>query len=92
MMNSKLESIVIACIEDRDIVSRKAHYTWSRRCGIDLLIKLIILFLNSIGKRSTDCEYIFVDEVNNSNMRNNLRRTAREIKGQEAVFFILLFT
>ena len=86
MMNSKLESIVIACIEDRDIVSRKAHYTWSRRCGIDLLIKLIILLLNSIGKRSTDCEYIFVDEVNNSNMRNNLRRTAREIKGQEAVF------
>lgn len=86
MMNSKLENIVIACIEDREIVARKANYTWARRCGIDLLIKLVILFLNSIGKRSADCDYIFVDEVNNSNMRNNLRRTAREIKGQEAVF------
>lgn len=86
MMNSKFEDIVFACIEDRDIVSRKAHYTWARRCGIDLLLKLVILFLNSIGMRSTGCDCIFVDEVNNSNMRNNLGRTAEEIKGQEAVF------
>lgn len=85
-MDAKLESIVLACSEDREIVAKQAHYSWIRRCGLDLLLKMLILLANSFGERASDYGYLFVDEINNSNMRNNLFRTAREVKGRKAVF------
>ena len=85
-MDVKLESIVLACSEDREVVAKQAHYSWIRRCGLDLLLKMVILLANSFGERASDYNYLFVDEINNSNMRNNLFRTAREVKGKEAVF------
>lgn len=85
-MDVRLESIVLACGEDREIVSKKARFSWIRRCGLDLLLKMTILLANSFGKRKSDYSYLFVDEINNSNMRNNLFRTAQEVKGEQAIF------
>lgn len=85
-MDVKLKNIVLACSEDREIVSKQAHYTWIRRCGLDLLLKMEILLANSFGDRGSDYGYLFVDEINNSNMRNNLFRTAQEVRGGQAVF------
>lgn len=85
-MDVKLESIVSACSKDRNIVSTQARYSWMRRCGLDLLLKMGILLVNSFGKRVYDSGYLFVDEINNSNMRNNLFCTAQKVKEEQAVF------
>lgn len=45
-----------------------------KKYGIDYVIKYIILLLNSIGKPKL-VKYIFVDEIKNTNMSNNLKNT-----------------
>lgn len=45
-----------------------------KKYGIDYIIKYIILILNSIGKHRLE-KYIFIDEIKNANMSNNLKNT-----------------
>ena len=48
---------------------------WVKKNGIDLLIKQMIFMINSFGKKSSCIDYLFVDEIKNNNMQNNLRKT-----------------
>ena len=48
-MDDKLKMILSACTEDRRNVIAKGQTAWSRRCGIDLLLKMLLVYINSIG-------------------------------------------
>ncbi len=83
--NERLEHLYSHCLQDRLNVINKGQNSWIRRCGIDLLCKLLYLLLNSVGIRnSTKC--LYVDEVNNSNMCGNLNKTAMIVHGKDATF------
>lgn len=56
-----------------------------KKYGIDYLIKYIILLLNSIGK-SKLVKYIFVDEIKNANMNNNLKNTREKFNNLDTSY------
>lgn len=74
------------CVGDRKKVISMGQNSWLRRCGIDLLIKMFLLLFNSIGLKSSQ-NAIFVDEVQNANMQNNLQQTADLTLNGRATFF-----
>lgn len=85
-MNNNMKYVITACIEDRRNVITKGQSSWMRRCGIDLLLKMLILYINSIGKYNTCGSAIYVDEINNISMVCNLRDTAEIVDADDALF------
>lgn len=85
-MNNNMAHVITACIEDRRNVIIKGQSSWMRRCGIDLLLKMLILYVNSIGKYNTCGSPIYVDEINNISMVCNLRDTAEIVDADDALF------
>ena len=66
------------CYRDRVESLKDIRIGWVKRHGFDLLAKYYIALANTIGpKRKDFCGYLFVDEINNNNMRNNLYATKR---------------
>lgn len=78
------------CKEDRERVFETGHGTWTRTCGLDLLAKILILYLNSMGSR-TKQDALYVDEINNRNMHNNLQRTADSIACDHTAFLCFYY-
>lgn len=56
-----------------------------KRYGIDYIIKYIILVINSIGKAKI-VKYIFVDEIKNANMNDNLKNTREKFINVETSY------
>ena len=59
-----------------------------RKLNFDLILKLIILYINSIGKKRK-CKtkiILFVDEINNKNSKNNLNKTFENIESEQKFF------
>lgn len=48
---------------------------WVKKNGFDLLLKYLILLFNSLGRKSNNRRYLFIDEIKNNNMHNNLMKT-----------------
>lgn len=88
-MDDKLKMILSACTEDRRNVIAKGQTAWSRRCGIDLLLKMLLVYINSIGLRHAPESTIYVDEIKNNNMVSNLRDTAEICDAEKATFICL---
>lgn len=88
-MDDKLTMILSACTEDRKNVIAKGHSSWSRRCGIDLLLKMLLVYINSIGLRQAPESTIYVDEIKNTSMVSNLRDTAEICDAEKATFICL---
>lgn len=64
------------CYNDRKAALEKVRIGWLKKNGLDLLVKYFIVMINSTGiSNIQSMKYIFVDEVNNNNMRNNLVET-----------------
>lgn len=71
--------LVSICQKDREIAFSNSNIGWAKKNGLDILAKFLILLANSFGKKTIiNNTYIFVDEVKNSNMNNNLRQTKKE--------------
>lgn len=77
----KMEDILSNCIEDRKKAFCSINAGFMKNSCIDLLVKYVILLINSIGKKSDKNCLLFVDEVNNQNMSDNLFLTYK--KGSE---------
>lgn len=80
-MNKKVAhcDLVSLCQKDRKIAYEKSNIGWAKKNGLDILVKKFILLVNSFGKKTTlNNTYIFVDEVKNTNMNNNLFQTREE--------------
>lgn len=90
-MNSArpFNSMVSACINDRKNIITEGHSSWSRRCGIDLLLKMLLGYINSIGTRYTPESPVYVDEIKNTSMVSNLRDTAEICDSERATFICL---
>ena len=70
-----------ACYLDRVESQKNVKTKWVRRNAFDLLVKYYIVLINTIGKRQKDFTgYLFVDEINNNSMRNNLFATKRQFE------------
>ena len=84
--------ILDICLQDRRNSLAHQKNGWYKDNGIDLVVKMYILLLNSIGfckpGETVRSKYIFVDEINNSNMRNNLYATRRKFSdaGEQTAF------
>lgn len=88
-MDDKYKMILSACTEDRKNVIAKGHASWSRRCGIDLLLKMLLVYFNSIGVRHAPESTIYVDEIKNTSMVSNFRDTAEICDAENASFICL---
>lgn len=88
-MDDKFKMILSACTEDRRNVIAKGQTAWSRRCGIDLLLKMLLVYINSIGLRHAPESTIYVDEIKNTSMISNLRDTAETCDAEKASFICL---
>lgn len=87
-MNNRIEAKVYeTCIGDRRKLASLGQNSFLRRCCLDLVIKYFILLLNSVGRRRAK-SIVFVDEVNNSNMYNNLAITRASVSTIEATSVI----
>lgn len=56
-----------------------------KKYGIDYIIKYIILVINSVGKAKV-AKYIFVDEIKNANMNDNLKNTREKFINEETAY------
>lgn len=74
IQNKNLSEIYNACYVDKKKAIEMSEVSWIKKNGIDLIVKYVILCINSIGKREKS-NYIFVDEIKNNNMHNNLCET-----------------
>jgi len=75
-MNNKInnEELLNICLQDRYNAFASTKLPVVKKLNIDLIVKYIILLFNSFGTKK--CEnIIFVDEVNNNSMYNNLYNT-----------------
>ena len=80
----KIDEIIQACISDRTIAFEDSTIGFVKKHNIDLSVKILVLLLNSF-KRGKYCKYVFVDEVKNSNMANNLEETERVFKKRVSI-------
>lgn len=90
MITNKFPSCMFStCVADRENIINGDHFSWSRRCGIDLLLKMLLLYINSIGVRHAPESTIYVDEIKNTSMVSNLRDTAEICDAEKASFICL---
>lgn len=84
MTKEKKEEILFSCISDKSIAFRNIKIGFIKTHSIDLILKYLILLVNSIGHKEKGLYTIFVDEVNNKNMSRNLYNTfsRAEFKGR----------
>ena len=76
---NKDNSFVELCLLERQDALRNQSLGWIKKNGFDLSLKFIILLINSIGLKNIDGNsFLFVDEIKNSNMSNNLSETYDE--------------
>ena len=87
--NASLSDIFAACAEDRKNVVAGGYASWVRRCGVDLWVKMLLLYANSMGRRSAPKTSVYVDEIKNPSMISNLRDTAEIVDGEDASFICL---
>lgn len=82
----KKEEILKQCINDRKKSFQHVAMNTYKKYSIDLMLKYYILLYNSLGKKQTlsGKSFVFVDEVKNRSMINNLKNTQKvfEEKGQ----------
>lgn len=72
--------------EDRiKLLNSNNRLSFVKRYGIDYIIKYIILVINSIGKTKV-VKYIFVDEIKNANMNDNLKNTREKFINVETSY------
>lgn len=64
------------------LLENNSELNFIKKYAIDYIIKYIILTLNSVGKAKV-VKYIFVDEIKNANMNNNLRNTRKQFVQSE---------
>ena len=81
------EHILQLCLEDWENVVAMGKKSWIRRCGMDIVAKFLVLLINSFGRRGRE-KTVYVDEVNNLSMRENLRKTAAITHGENARFLV----
>ncbi len=86
MRASVPDSTVRDCLHDRNMAMAEGGHSWSRRCCLDLLVKMLILLVNSFGLRRITSPIVYVDEINNSSMSHNLKRTSSVVSGKDAQF------
>lgn len=67
------------------LLDSNSELNFIKKYGIDYIIKYIILVLNSIGKSRLE-KYIFVDEIKNANMNNNLRSTLDKFADRDSSY------
>lgn len=68
---------------DRERLARLgAHKSFAKRIGLDLFLKYGIMLFNSIGVKGNKT-LVFVDEINNSSMFNNLYATKNDLDKHE---------
>ena len=73
------KEIISTVLNDRNMSLEGVKTSWVKKQGIDLLAKYWIMLINSFGKGNLNKECnIFVDEIKNNNMINNLAATKRE--------------
>lgn len=75
------------CYIDRENTYGKTKKIF-RKMNLDLLIKLVFLYINSIGIKQNCKEkmILFVDEINNMNSKNNLNNTFGNIEFEHKYF------
>lgn len=67
-------------IKDRmNLLEKSKNISFSKIISLDLVIKYIILVINSFGKKGS-YDLIYVNEINNKNMRDNLYETRKNVK------------
>ncbi len=73
MSEMELEEI---CYKDRIHSLEHVQVSWRKKNAFDLLFKYFIFMINSIGRDNRGTvDYLFVNEIKNSNMANNLIKT-----------------
>ena len=78
-VHNDIDSVLSQCLSDREKIVSSFQNTWTRRCCLDLLVKVIILYINSYGPQSRNVAVTYVDEIKNSNMQGILRITEEKI-------------
>lgn len=78
--NSRYDEVLRQCLLDRKRIISSFQNTWTRRCCLDLLTKMLILHANSFGSKSVNVSVTYVDEVKNSNMQGILNSTSRKLE------------
>ena len=69
----------------RDLINRNKEVGLIKKLCVDMVLKLSILIVNSIGKREP-VSYIFIDEIKNRNMSNNLYDTSAKFDNKKVSF------
>ena len=70
------ERLFETCYKERIQSLEHVQIGWVKMNAFDLMIKYFIFIINSIGSsKSAKADYLFVDEVKNNNMSNNLLTT-----------------
>lgn len=92
-MMMKKNKLLEICISNRTRSLEHTKTNWFKKYSIDLIIKMYFLLINSLGKKSfldhNTC--LFFDEVKNSSMINNLRKTRCFFKENEINSYFLCF-
>lgn len=73
------QCLINDCLDDRNDALADLRLNWYKRNGFDLTLKFFILLYNSLGLcNCKDNSFIFVDEIKNSSMSNNLMDTQKQ--------------
>jgi hypothetical protein len=69
----------IKAIEDRDnYIKKNPDCDMKKKLALDILMKYLITLINSFGKKQ-EIKILFMDEIKNKNMNNNLYKTKERI-------------
>ena len=79
------------CYSDRFRTLSQIKYGIFKKYGLDLIIKELFLFINSWGTETkiTSGANIFMDEIKNSNMSNNLHQTQRQFAIADKITYLI---
>ncbi len=81
-----IKEILQLCLTDRRRSLEAIEVGWYKKNAVDLVLKFYILLFNSLGRRKykNSTKYVFVDEVKNKSMIDNLRNTYEVFKQKNA--------
>lgn len=92
MKNKKgIKEMFTICISDRYNAFSQLTIPLKKRLNCDLILKYVVLLINSFGLRKRK-GIIFVDEVNNSSMYTNLINTYNHCPGNNSIISLRKIT
>lgn len=72
------ESFIRATEDRNNYIKTNIDCDIKKKLALDILIKYLIILINSFGKKQA-IDILFVDEIKNKNMKNNLYKTKENI-------------